>query len=441
MPEEVHNEAEDIEIRTDEVQEILTAIPHWIIRWGMTVVFLSVAMVITASFFIKYPDTIDSRIVLTTEIPPTRVVALSSGKVDFFVEDKQMVEKEFLLGVIDNPAITEDVINLENQLEPLVKEWQRGVVSTNLKDWEEDWQLGSLQPGFLLLRNALLNYDRYLEIDFYTQQIAALENRILSYKELNGELDKQNAIYRQELDITEEQFAIDSTLYASKSLTQREYATSRNQLLQTRRAYQASRNQVINNKITIDQLRAQIGELRLNQQREEDELKSAIEENLRSLESQVEGWKQQFLLQAPISGQITFSAIWSDNQFVAANTEVLTIVPDTTQMLNEDLIGQVLAPVRNSGKLEIGQRVNIRFDNYPANEYGMVLGEVINISTVPTGEFYNVQVRLKQGLKSTYKKDLDYRPEMSGSAQIITEDLRLIERIFNQFRALVDRTS
>jgi len=46
-----------------------------------------------------------------------------------------------------------------------------------------------------------------------------------------------------------------------------------------------------------------------------------------------------------------------------------------------------------------------------------------------------------EGLRTTYKKDLDYRPEMSGSAQIITEDLRLIERIFNQFRALVDRTS
>ncbi|MEL6537657.1 MAG: HlyD family efflux transporter periplasmic adaptor subunit [Bacteroidota bacterium] len=440
MP-EAHNEADEIEIRADEVQEILTAIPHWIIRWGMTVVFLSVVMVITASFFIKYPDTIDSRIVLTTEVPPTRVVALSSGKVDFFVKDKQMVDENFLLGVIENPAETEDVISLENQLKPLVEELKRGSVSTELKDWEEDWQLGPLQPAFLLLRNALLNFERYEELDFYSQQIAALESRIRSYNQLNAELDNQNNIYRQELEITSEQFAIDSTLYLKKSLTQREYASSRNQLLQTRRAYQASKNQVINNNITIDQLRAQIGELRLNQRKEEDELRSAIEENLRSLESQVEGWKQQYLLQAPIGGQITFSAIWSDNQFVAASTEVLTIVPDTATMLDEELVGQVLAPVLNSGKLKIGQRVNIRFDNYPANEYGMVLGEVINISSVPTADSYNVQVRLTQGLRTTYKKNLAYRPEMSGSAQIITEDLRLIERIFNQFRALMDRAS
>lgn len=432
---------EEIEIRSDEVQEILTAIPNWIVRWGMTVVFVSVVMLVAASFFIKYPDTIDSRIILTTTLPPARMIARSPGNISFFVADKEQVEVGSLLGVIENPATTKDVLALDAQLTPFVKQWRTGSDQLSLNNWSQEWDLGALQPSYLALRNALLTYSRFQDLDIYTQQVAALEERIRFYEDLNVQQQKQNVLFAEELELTKQQFSVDSTLFVRQALSEREYSQSRNTLIQTKRSVESANLQITNNRITISQLRAQIREIQIQEQREASELKAAIDGNLETVESQLLSWKQQFLLTATIPGQVNFSDYWSDNQFVQVNEEVLTIIPDTSQLEENQLLGQVKSPIRNSGKLKLGQRVNIRFDNYPANEYGMVMGEVTNISLVPKKEFYSVQVRLVDGLNTTYKRKLDYRPEMSGSAQIITEDLRLIDRIFNQFRALVDRTT
>jgi hypothetical protein len=52
---------------------------------------------------------------------------------------------------------------------------------------------------------------------------------------------------------------------------------------------------------------------------------------------------------------------------------------------------------------------------------------------------YTAKVRLPDGLLTSYKRVLIYQPEMQGTAEIITEDLRVIERVFNQFRKIFDR--
>ena len=62
-----------------------------------------------------------------------------------------------------------------------------------------------------------------------------------------------------------------------------------------------------------------------------------------------------------------------------------------------------------------------------------------SISLIAKENMYRAKVNLPNGLRSSYKKDLTFKPEMTGTAQIITEDLRLIERVFNSFRKLFDR--
>jgi len=47
-----------------------------------------------------------------------------------------------------------------------------------------------------------------------------------------------------------------------------------------------------------------------------------------------------------------------------------------------------------------------------------------------------IDIALPKGLETSYKKKIHFQQEMRGSAAIITEDLRLIERIFYQFRSM-----
>ena len=63
---------DNIEIRSEEVQEILTKVPHWMIRWGNILFLFMIILMLFVSYFIKYPDIIPSEAIITTEIPPQK---------------------------------------------------------------------------------------------------------------------------------------------------------------------------------------------------------------------------------------------------------------------------------------------------------------------------------------------------------------------------------
>ena len=50
-------EEKEIELKTEDVNELLTSVPKWIIRWGVTMIFSIMVAALALSYFIKYPDT------------------------------------------------------------------------------------------------------------------------------------------------------------------------------------------------------------------------------------------------------------------------------------------------------------------------------------------------------------------------------------------------
>lgn len=95
-------------------------------------------------------------------------------------------------------------------------------------------------------------------------------------------------------------------------------------------------------------------------------------------------------------------------------------------------------PSTNAGKVVQGQKVLIKLDNFRYQEFGIVEGKIQNISLTPDekGNFY-VDIILPHGLKTSYNKTLPFDKELRGDAEIVTQDLRLIERFFYQFRKLL----
>ena len=97
------------------------------------------------------------------------------------------------------------------------------------------------------------------------------------------------------------------------------------------------------------------------------------------------------------------------------------------------VVGRMQVPSTNSGKIIPGQKVLIKLDNFRYQEFGIVEGKVQNISLTPDekGNYY-VDVILPKGLKTSYNKQLPFEKELKGNAEIVTQDLRLIERFFYQ---------
>ena len=110
-------EYEKIELRSDDVQEILGTPPSWIVRWGSTFVVMGVILLGVVSYVVKYPDIIYAPIQLTTTMPPVPVVARSTGYLSkLIVKENDSVSVGDLLVVLQNPANYEDILKLEKQL-------------------------------------------------------------------------------------------------------------------------------------------------------------------------------------------------------------------------------------------------------------------------------------------------------------------------------------
>jgi multidrug resistance efflux pump len=155
-----------------------------------------------------------------------------------------------------------------------------------------------------------------------------------------------------------------------------------------------------------------------------------------SLSSKLKEWEHAFVLKAPVSGQIVFGEHRTVNQYVRSGDIVFTVVPDETGKIS----GRILAPAIGLGKIEPGQQVNIKVDNYPFMEYGILSGSVLSISKIPVvseqGTFYPVNVDLPDKLVTNYNRELSYSLQMQGNAEIIIQNRRVIELLIEPLSSM-----
>ncbi|MDD4108312.1 MAG: hypothetical protein PHH93_06305, partial [Prolixibacteraceae bacterium] len=132
----------NIELRSEEVQEILGAPPRWIIRWGITIILFVLLILIVGSYFYKYPDIIKSRITILSENPPVQIVARANGKIDsLFIDNNRLVESGELLAVIENTANHVDAYSLLRKLDSISGYFQHPSEFTDLA-FSEYYSLG-----------------------------------------------------------------------------------------------------------------------------------------------------------------------------------------------------------------------------------------------------------------------------------------------------------
>ena len=129
----------DIELRSEEVQEVMGQVPAWIVRWGITLLFLVVVTLLVGSCFFKYPDVITADMTLTGQHPATAVVTRAAGKIqELLVRDNRPVRQGDWLAVIENHADTDDAIYLDKALERSgsdVDSWTRRYQGTRSYRW------------------------------------------------------------------------------------------------------------------------------------------------------------------------------------------------------------------------------------------------------------------------------------------------------------------
>ncbi len=424
--------SQKIEIRSEEVQDILGQIPSWIVRWGTVVILATVLIILAGSMVFRYPDIKRADILVTTENPPASMVAKADGRLKLFVIDSQFVKINTHLAVIENPADYSDVISLQYDIEEI-----RTIIANLDKEehipFTNTYTLGVIQSAYAEFINTYDDYFQFLELDYHSKTIESIKEEIRRYEILNRGLREQVRILRREYQLAQRQFIRDSTVHAKGAISDAEVDVSEKNKLGAQFKYEQSRGNMATNEIEISKLNQKILDLQLTAREEREQMQTDVREAFEKLIGQIDMWEQNYLLKAHIDGVVSFTRYYSENQNVQTGDNVMTIIPANPG----EIIGKINLPLEGSGKVEIGQTVNIQFTNFPHLEYGMVRGKIRTISQVPEDQLYVLEVELPDGLVTYYDIEIPYKQEMLGRGEIITDDRVLIERIFSPIRSII----
>lgn len=429
------SEEKEIEIKTEEVNELLTAIPGWIIRWGITIIFAIMVLVLLLSVFIKYPDTLPATVTITTTNPPITLIAKTSGKIIRLpVGNNEKVNRGDVLMVIENPANYKHVLAVSALLDTFQTnlKLKRPVPELVLYD---SLQLGDISTPFLQFLKSYNSYKLFTETNPQQREIDIINKELETYHVLLTKYQTQEVLSKQEFDLMEKDFNRYHSLFQNGSISSKEYEDKNRDYLAAKKNYENIKINNLNNKITINNLEKNKLQLQLLAVQESEKYVQELNESIQRLKLQIDTWEQTYLVIAPFPGIVSLFNYWNVNQAIRQGDEVLSIVPVEKQ----EVIGKLILPLQNSGKLKNDQQVLIRLNNYPYQEYGMLKGRVRNISVIPQKQNYSVEVALPDQLTTTYDKKLEYKEEMQGTAEIITEELTLFKRIFYQFRKLMKK--
>ncbi len=424
---------------TDEVEALIGNPPSWIVRWGISVVFMIVAAFITMGFIIKYPDTIEAKVVITTQKPPIRIMALGNGKISqLLVNNSETVDSGRLLGILENTARWQDIIALDNILQTMRSaappEESGRALSIALPD---SLQLGNLQPSYAQMLQNWRGYTYYQEQNGSLSKIYNLQEQISRIEKLKKSLNNQSITLSREVAITQVDLARNQNLYQQGVVSKTDLEKFSLQYLQMTRQLESLKTQIINNDIQQKQLEGQILEISQSKRDNSNSKSLGINADINRLLGEIKEWKRIYLFVAPISGKISMNRLWSPQQYVNTNEEVMTIVPINDNISNDSkVIGKALLPIAGSGKVKTEQNVQIRLDGFPYQEYGSIEATVKSISLVPQQDNYQVELNFTHELTTTYKKKIPFRQEMQGTARIITEDRTVASRMFDKITSI-----
>lgn len=425
---------EEIEIRSDEVQEIMSHVPNWMIRRGITLFFGLICLFIFITWFIKYPDVVNGSVILTTVEPPIKLVAKNAGEINqLYFEENAVVKKGDLLATLNNSLTKEAKLYLEKINSEIKFELQKGALET-YEVANSSFVFGGVQVDYSNLIKGVADY-KYLVNENNTQfKIVNLKKQIHNHQMLKSVTQKQLNSSTKQLEQAKEKYNSDKELYKKGVYSKMQFYQEEKEFNLAKNAVENLEKATIQYAITLTDLEKQLNDLEFNFEKQKGELLQGIAMSLANIENAIANWELDFQIKAPIDGTITYLQSLSQNEFVTSGKELFAIVPN-----NQDYIGQIKIQQAGYGKIEVGQKVRIKLDNFPYQEYGQLDGAVKEISLIPNEESYLVKVTLLEGVKSSYNKELTYTPEMAGTAEIITKDLRLMERIFNKFRKILDK--
>ncbi len=430
---EQEKKATDIELRSDEFHEIVQQSPRWLIRSGIVLVFGVIFLMLVGSYFFRYPDVINADIVVLSENPPAYLAARTTARIDSLVAtDQQIVTNGQVVAILESTANFEDAMKLKRILAEM-DVFIQNFDTTRVQSPDINLQLGDIQSDYSSFVRLYNDYFTFLRLKLYPKKIKSLKQQVSMNRIYYDRLWAQKQDMEADFRIVSNQFKRDSALLLKGVLSDLDLEKSKTAMIQKKYNLNVARTKLAETQSSNLKLDQDVVNTEMEYADQTKKAQNSLIESINVLRSRLAYWEQTYVISSPIVGKVSFSNFWSKNQQVKKDEIIFSVIPEA----QSQIIGRISLPLKGAGKVAVGQRVNIRFDNFPYMEYGIVRGIVKSISLVPNNANYVVEVELPQDLHTNYNIKLNFSQEMKGSAEIITEDLRLIQRLINPVKSLL----
>ncbi|WP_454801642.1 HlyD family secretion protein [Mucilaginibacter phyllosphaerae] len=406
----------------DDMHDIMTAVPSWLLRWGITLFFVVLIMVVSIAAIIKYPDVVKTSLKIVSSDVAKPVVPKVTGKlVKLLVNNNDKVRGGQPLGFIESTADHQKVLVLIERLNRLKTNMALNQTDQSFFNNSFYGELGELQPAYQAFTTAYISYKSSTQNGFLVQKRAYLQKDIVSLNQQAVQLKAEKDLQQRDFNLAQDEYDMHKKLAkqnveTAAELRQQEskYLAKKQPLLQTDAAMiSANTNYLAKQKEILELDNTVVEE------------KAKFLQSLNSLLSQAEDWKSKYVLSASKDGFVVFAGTVQENQIVSPNNNVFYINAGNT-----DYFGEMSIPQNNSGKVRTGQTVLIKLKSFPFEEYGMIKGKLSYLSDVPYHDsVFLSKVTFKLSKSPDPQKQIHLKEGMNADAEIITEDATILQRI------------
>jgi hypothetical protein len=427
--------------RTEEVQHIIERMPTKFGFWVSIIVLFIAILLFVFGWLVRYPDVVNGQISISANNAPLKLIANANGKLKLGqFKSMEAIKEGQLIGYIENPTNPANIFYIDSLLnlynpndDEIIGIW---------KKLPHHFSLGELNVKYYGFANSLQQFINYKVDKIYDKQGENLQSILKEQKKVMEASNKRVDMAKNTLAFVHKFYRRDSSLFIKKVISESELDKTQMSYLSSKDALQNSINNLINAQQSIQQTEGKLQELGVQKPEKEKELHIAVISAYNDLVDNMKSWEQKYVFRAPFDGKVQFLKFYNENQFVQAGEQVFTVLPKEGKAF-----GQVILPAQGSGKIKVGQEVIVKLDNYPYMEYGSIKGKIKSISlttnTLKTEkseiETYMVLVDFPDQLTTNYGTTLGFKAEAKGTAEIITNDRKLIQRLFDNLKYILKK--
>ena len=219
--------------RSELAQEIISRKPGFMEKWALLLILCVLVILLSLTWFIKYPDIIEANATITATNAPKDIVIRQAGRlVKLFIHNNENVKKNEIFGWIESTADHREVLDLSQRIYNAIWLLNKRKPESVVKLFNNRYNnLGEIQQEYQTFITALQSFNDYMANGFYSRKRRMLEWDTQLLENTKQTIQQQLTLTRQDVTLSEESFNMNKELFDEKVISKADLTSEKSKLM------------------------------------------------------------------------------------------------------------------------------------------------------------------------------------------------------------------